>query len=169
MHNIQRSMLAVVAMAVVASALLSGVDAANSCAAGSSGSPCVPCPSGFYCVGGDAAAVACPLGYKCAAGASAPVARTLKGVNLAFGEINPEMVPGVYGTNYVYPNTGEMTYFKGIGFGVIRIPFAIGRMQPTNNAPLNAAELARLQTAVTNAVDRGLSVVLDPVRHHHTQ
>lgn len=84
------------------------------------------------------------------------------GVNLAGAEFyNQNNFPGTYGSQWIYPNEAEFDYYHGKGLNLIRIPFRWERMQPTLNGPLDAAELARMDTVVGYATARGMKVVLD--------
>ena len=96
------------------------------------------------------AAIAGPSGMK------------LQGVNISGGEFNTQTVPGVYGTNYIYPSTSELDYFSSKGMTVVRVPFSWERMQQSPNSPLDPTELGRLDSVVTYANSLGLAVVLDP-------
>jgi hypothetical protein len=69
--------------------------------------------------------------------------------------------PGSYNFQYHYDSQGTFTYLAGRGIKLVRIPFRWERLQPTLNAPLNAAELQRLKDVVTRARTAGLEVVLD--------
>ncbi len=82
------------------------------------------------------------------------------GVNLAGGEFGTPM-PGVYGTDYIYPNAAEFDYYNSKGLKLIRLPFKWERIQHTLGGSLNAAELARLDTVVGYASARGMKVILD--------
>lgn len=93
------------------------------------------------------------------------------GVNLAGGEFyKPNSGdPPQHGTNFIYPNAAKYEYFGGKGMNVFRLPFRWEVLQPTLNAPLVAAELDRLRSAVEAGTSRGYTVILDPhnyARHY---
>ncbi|HEY8966515.1 MAG TPA: glycoside hydrolase family 5 protein [Candidatus Methylacidiphilales bacterium] len=81
------------------------------------------------------------------------------GVNLSCAEWGP--LPGVYGTQYRYPTEAEFDYYHGKGLDLIRLPFRWERLQPTLNAALDAAELARMDAVIGYAHARGMKVILD--------
>ena len=83
------------------------------------------------------------------------------GVNLAGAEFG-ENFPGVYGQNYTYPTSSEVNYFIGKGMNTFRLPFRWERLQTTENAALNAVELGRIDTFVSQATSQGANVILDP-------
>jgi endoglucanase len=90
-----------------------------------------------------------------------------RGVNLASAEFavgqNGEgALPGVYGRDYIYPNQGEVDYYKNKGMNIIRLPFRWERLQPTLKGPFDATELGRLKTFVNEATAKGMNVILDP-------
>ncbi|MET0745555.1 MAG: cellulase family glycosylhydrolase, partial [Microvirga sp.] len=69
---------------------------------------------------------------------------------------------GIYGRDYVYPGNSTIDYYAGKGMDVIRIPFDWERVQRTENGPLNATELGRIDAIVDHARSLGVKVVLDP-------
>jgi len=81
------------------------------------------------------------------------------GVNLAGGEFGSSTA--AYGTGYIYPNTGELDYYKSKGLKLIRLPFKWERLQPVMNAALDATELGRVMSFIDAANERELSIVLD--------
>lgn len=81
------------------------------------------------------------------------------GVNLAGAEFPPR--PGVYGKDYLYPNRGEMAYYKSKGIRLLRIPFSWERMQPDIGGPLQPEELARLDEVVAGAHAVKAKLILD--------
>lgn len=81
------------------------------------------------------------------------------GVNLAGGEFGS--TSGAYGVAYIYPNIGELDYYKSKGIKIIRLPFKWERLQPTLNGPLDPTELERVFTFVNAANDREILIVLD--------
>jgi endoglucanase len=92
-----------------------------------------------------------------------------RGVNLsaaAFGhysdtDASANHIPGVYNTDYVYPDDSYFDYFHSLGMNTFRIPFRWERIQPTLGGALDTDELARLQHVVDYAASLGSSVILD--------
>jgi endoglucanase len=104
-----------------------------------------------------------------ALGASARAEIDYRGINLsaaAFGHVSDtdasaNQLPGVYGTDYLYPSDADFDYFHGLGMNTFRIPFRWERIQPTLGGALDTDELGRLRHAVDYAASLGASVVLD--------
>ena len=85
----------------------------------------------------------------------------LLGVNLAGAEFGTN-VPGVFGTDYIYPTHAEIDYYASKGLDVIRLPFLWERLQRTELGPLDDAELARLDDIVNYATSKGLKIEIEP-------
>ena len=84
------------------------------------------------------------------------------GVNLSGAEFGDTSLPGAFGTDYTWPTSAEITYYKSKGMNFIRLPFRWERLQHTNSAVLDPTELARMNTFVANATSQGMYVLLDP-------
>ena len=84
------------------------------------------------------------------------------GVNLAGAEFGQTSLPGTYNTHYTYPTHAEVDYYVGKGMNTFRVPFRWERLQQSQNAALNSAELARLNNFVNYATARGASVIIEP-------
>ena len=85
-----------------------------------------------------------------------------RGVSLAGAEFAPGSLPGNYGSDYMYPTTDSVTYYKNKGMNIVRLPFLWERLQPTLNQPFDAAELSRLTNFVKTVTLTGETVLLDP-------
>ena len=87
----------------------------------------------------------------------------LLGVNLAGAEFGtPNHVPGVFGTDYIYPTHTEIDYYAAKGMSVVRLPFLWERLQRSENGPLDGAELARLDDVVSYTTGKGLKIEIEP-------
>lgn len=86
----------------------------------------------------------------------------LAGVNLSGAEFGQSALPGIFGSNYTYPTSAEVDYYKSKGMNFIRLPFRWERLQHTNNIALDSAELNRLYSFVSYATSKGMYVLLDP-------
>jgi endoglucanase len=84
------------------------------------------------------------------------------GVNLAGAEFGQTSLPGTYGTHYTYPTAAEVDYYVGKGMNTFRLPIRWERLQQSQNAALNAAELGRLNTFVNYATGKGAHVIIEP-------
>jgi aryl-phospho-beta-D-glucosidase BglC (GH1 family) len=84
------------------------------------------------------------------------------GINLAGPDFGTGKLPGRLGTDYTYPTTQEIDYYAGKGMSVLRLPFIWERAQLSENGPLNASELAQMDTVVGYAASRGMQVILEP-------
>jgi endoglucanase len=84
---------------------------------------------------------------------------SLTGVNLSGGEFGGPL--SVYGKGYIYPDEAQMRAFADRGMNIVRVPLRWERLQPVLNAPLNEAELARLDQVVATATGLGLYVIID--------
>ncbi len=90
---------------------------------------------------------------------------SLVGVNLAgpaFGAQNPSSVPGVVGTDYVYPTHGEIDYYASKGMNVFRLSFLMERLEHSQGGALDPAELARIDDVVNYSASKGIKTILDP-------
>lgn len=83
------------------------------------------------------------------------------GVNLAGAEFAHDKIPGIYGTNYIYPTTEELDYFKSKGLTLFRVPFLWERIQPVLGGDLDTVELRRLTSFINAARERNLWVIPD--------
>ena len=87
------------------------------------------------------------------------------GVNLAgpaFGAQNASSVPGVVGTDYVYPTHSEIDYFASKGMNVFRLSFLMERLEHSQGGDLDQAELARIDDVVNYSASKGIKTILDP-------
>lgn len=71
-------------------------------------------------------------------------------------------MPGIYETDYIYPNQSEVDYFQSKHMNTVRLPFRWERLQRSLNAAFDATELSRLDTFVSAATAKGVYVILDP-------
>lgn len=104
------------------------------------------------------------IGSVDVAGAGPSGPPVMMGVNLSaagFGAQDPAALPGVHGQNYIYPSASHLDYYKARGIELIRFPFRWERIQKSLYAPLDAAELARLDTLLDQIEERGMHVILD--------
>jgi NPCBM/NEW2 domain/Cellulase (glycosyl hydrolase family 5) len=92
-----------------------------------------------------------------------------RGVNLAGADFGESVLPGVFGSEYTYPDQNEVDYFSARGMTIYRLPFLWERLQRGLNAALDPDELARLDAFVTATTAKGKTVILDPhnyARYH---
>lgn len=72
-------------------------------------------------------------------------------------------VPGVYGTDFTFPDTSAIQTLMDMGMNTFRIPFLMERLAPsTMTATLDADYLANLTTVVKFVTGAGGYAVLDP-------
>ena len=83
------------------------------------------------------------------------------GVTLAGAEFGSPTFPGTYETHYIYPNAGELDYYKSKGLNLIRLPFSWERIQPVLSGNLDATELNRIKDFLQAARNRNMGVILD--------
>ncbi len=133
--------------------------------------------TGLDC-GGDCPACADPCAGHCTSGAqdcgetgldcggSCTACETelpiLRGVSLAGAEFAENALPGTYGSSYTYPTHAEVDHFMSLGMNVFRIPFRWERLQRSQLAAFDSAELQRLEDIVRYATGKGAYVLLDP-------
>ena len=85
----------------------------------------------------------------------------LRGVNFAGAEFNPDRPGAKPGFDYVYPSEAEIAWAAAHEMTAIRLPVEWSRLQPALDAPLDAAEAARVLAVVRMARAHGIRVVLD--------
>ncbi|MFL6626934.1 MAG: glycoside hydrolase family 5 protein [Vitreoscilla sp.] len=85
-----------------------------------------------------------------------------RGVSLSGAEFGAGSLPGNHGSDYIYPGTSSVAYFRSKGMNIMRLPFLWERLQPSLDQPFDAAELARLTDFVAQATAGGSTVLLDP-------
>jgi len=107
------------------------------------------------------AALLLPLGTANQAQAIPP---RYYGVNLASGEFAPEKLPGEHGRDYIYPGAATAAPFRAMGMNSVRIPVLWERLQPSPNAPLDAAEMARLDASLASL--RGFQQIILDVHNY---
>jgi aryl-phospho-beta-D-glucosidase BglC (GH1 family) len=77
-----------------------------------------------------------------------------RGINVAGAEFSSLGVPA-------FEKRQSFAFLASRGYSVVRIPFLWESMQPTLSGDLAPAAMDKLQSAITDAADAGLSVILD--------
>lgn len=96
------------------------------------------------------------------AAARAPREGLLLGVNIAGLEFKPGAIPGRLDTDYTAPRPADISYFAGLGFRVIRLPFLWERLQPEFGGGFNADYFGLIERVARNARESGMRIVLEP-------
>jgi len=97
-------------------------------------------------------------------------AARLRGMNAASGAMKDKSDfgarnPGVYGTEYVYPDAADYSYLLSRGLNVTRLPFRWERIQtrtassPNASPALKATEVERLRASLDAAASVGMKVI----------
>jgi endoglucanase len=92
---------------------------------------------------------------------SKPSGQAHFGVNIAGAEFGGHILPGTYGTHYIYPAPELLDYYQKKGRTLIRLPFHWERIQRSLNSELDEEELARLKAVLRAAGERKMRVLLD--------
>jgi endoglucanase len=82
------------------------------------------------------------------------------GVNLSGAEYGP--LPGVSGTDYVYPLSTDVEQMMQRGMNVFRLPFRWERLQRTAFDALDPEEASKILTAVQSITSKGGWVIVSP-------
>lgn len=85
----------------------------------------------------------------------------LRGVNLAGAEFNTGKLPGKMFTDYTYPGTATLDYFRLKGMNLIRLPILWERHQPQAYGELDSANLTQLKKLVRYARQYDLCLLVD--------
>jgi endoglucanase len=84
------------------------------------------------------------------------------GINIAGAEFGGKKLPGIHGSDYIYPNSKDIDYFLNKGFNTIRLPFKWERLQRKLNGPFEPEEFLRIDLVVSHAAAKKAYVLLDP-------
>ncbi|KAI5776409.1 glycoside hydrolase superfamily [Geopyxis carbonaria] len=87
------------------------------------------------------------------------------GVNEAGAEFGNNVVPGVLGTNYIWPTTTSIDYFMGKGFNTFRVAFLMERLSPPSSGltgSFDATYLADFKKIASYITGKGGYVIGDP-------
>ncbi|KAJ5615678.1 hypothetical protein N7537_000792 [Penicillium hordei] len=77
-----------------------------------------------------------------------------------FGETN---LPGVYGTDYIFPDASAIQTLKEKGMNIFRVAFRMERLVPNSmTGEFDAGYLTNLTATVKSITDAGSHAVLDP-------
>ncbi len=82
------------------------------------------------------------------------------GIKVCGPEFGQTKFPGVYGVDFIYPDSAELQYFYNKGFKMIDIPFRWERVQPKLMGDLDSIEMGRMYTLIRTCNNIGLQVKL---------
>ncbi|HIZ27009.1 MAG TPA: glycoside hydrolase family 5 protein [Candidatus Barnesiella merdipullorum] len=82
------------------------------------------------------------------------------GVNMACADFGSNF-PGVYNTDYTYPEASDLDYWNEKGLKLIRFPFKWERLQYELGGELNQHDLEKMKAFVAAAAERDMVVLLD--------
>ena len=82
------------------------------------------------------------------------------GIKVCGPEFGQTKFPGVYGVDFIYPDSMELQYFYNKGFRMIDIPFRWERVQPKLMGDLDSIEMSRMNTLIKTCNSIGLQVKL---------
>lgn len=93
-----------------------------------------------------------------------PIAKRYMGVNIGSGSFAGQNRPGRYGYDYAYPTTTEAAPFLAVGMNAVRVPLLWERVQYAPDAPVEKAELKRLDATI--AALRGFQLIILDVHNY---
>ena len=82
------------------------------------------------------------------------------GVNLSGAEYG-DPVTARMNYDYTYPTPAEIDYYTKLGVTTFRVPVRWQRLQPVQNGPLAAAQIAPLEALLTEAAKDHASIIID--------
>lgn len=85
------------------------------------------------------------------------------GVNEAGAEFGSAHLPGIYNTDYTFPDPDSINTFIDKGFNIFRVPIAMERLTPTGlTGALDSAYLGHLKDTINLITGAGAYAVIDP-------
>ncbi|KAK7050930.1 hypothetical protein VNI00_005042 [Paramarasmius palmivorus] len=90
---------------------------------------------------------------------------TYFGVNQSGAEFGNNKIPGVKGTDYIWPAPSSIDYFVNQGFNFFRVPFQLERLTPPSvgiTGNFDSAYFADLQQTVNYITNKGATVAIEP-------
>ncbi|KAL6230429.1 endo-beta-1,4-glucanase B [Aspergillus navahoensis] len=86
---------------------------------------------------------------------------TFFGVTEAGAEFGEENIPGVWGTDYTFPDTKSISTLISKGFNTFRIPFLMERLTPEMTGSVNEGYLKNLTSVVNAVTEAGAWAIVD--------
>ncbi|KTT63685.1 cellulase [Pseudomonas oryzihabitans] len=105
------------------------------------------------------AAAAAVLALSAGAAQAEPV--SLVGLNLSGAGFAPQVLPGINGTNYIFPVEAYFQQWSARGVKLIRFPIIWERLQPKLGGPLDSAYVALVNQTFGYAQKHGIKIILD--------
>ncbi|KAL2813562.1 glycoside hydrolase superfamily [Aspergillus granulosus] len=84
------------------------------------------------------------------------------GVNEAGAEFGENNIPGVWGTDYIFPDPSTISTLISDGFNIFRIQFRMERLTPEITGSFDEEYLANLTSVVNAVTNAGAHAILDP-------
>ena len=104
-------------------------------------------------------AAATILALSAAVAQAEPV--SLVGLNLSGAGFAPQVLPGINGTNYIFPVEAYFQQWSARGVKLIRFPVIWERLQPRLGGPLDSAYVALVNQSFGYAQKHGIKIILD--------
>ena len=95
------------------------------------------------------------------AGVAQAEAVSLVGLNLSGAGFAPQVLPGINGTNYIFPVEAYFQQWSARGVKLIRFPIIWERLQPKLGGPLDSAYVALVNQTFGYAQKHGIKIILD--------
>lgn len=107
-------------------------------------------------------AIVCSIGHAVPSTKRATGLRFV-GVNEAGAEFGSAHLPGIYNTDYTFPDPDSISTFIDKGFNIFRVPIAMERLTPTGlTGALDSAYLGHLKDTINLITGAGAYAVIDP-------
>lgn len=87
------------------------------------------------------------------------------GVNESGAEFGSDNIPGVLGTDYIFPSESSIDYFVDLGFNFFRLPFLLERLAPPATGITGAFDddyLGLIKSTVEYVTGKGAYIAIDP-------
>ncbi|KAF4163728.1 hypothetical protein CNMCM6936_000440 [Aspergillus lentulus] len=85
------------------------------------------------------------------------------GSNESGAEFGSDNIPGVLGTDYIWPNTTAISILREAGMNIFRVPFAMERLVPNNmTGSPDATYMADLVSTINYITSTGAHAIVDP-------